>query len=138
MVVRTFQTAGIIIVCFIFYVVWFLSGKPVITTDYVAELNRMVRPVADESLNAAPLYVEAAEMCEQWPLEKFKSFEQIETWCIERGLSPEICASAFIEAKCREFGVTTANECFLFLSVSSIKAYQSGGLKVVPASSLSE
>ena len=78
------------------------------------------------------------EMCEQWPLEKFKSFEQIEIWCIARGLSPEICASAFTEAKCREFGVTTANECFIFLSVSSIKAYQSGGLKVVPESSLSE
>ncbi|MFH1820381.1 MAG: DUF5667 domain-containing protein [Candidatus Nealsonbacteria bacterium] len=78
------------------------------------------------------------EMCEQWPLEKFKSFEQIETWCIERGLSPEICASALTEAKCREFGMTTANECFIFLSVSSIKAYQSVELKFVPKSSLSE
>jgi len=60
-VARTFQTAGIIILFFIVYVVWFMSGKPVITTDYVAELNRINRPVTDESLNAAPLYHEAAE-----------------------------------------------------------------------------
>ena len=66
-VARTFQTAGIIIVCFILYVVWFLSGKPVITTDYVAELNRIVRPAADENLNAAPLYVKAAELVEALP-----------------------------------------------------------------------
>ena len=66
-VARAFQTAGIIIVCFILYVVWFLSGKPVITTDYVAELNRIVRPAADENLNAAPLYVEAAELVKELP-----------------------------------------------------------------------
>ncbi len=60
-VVRTFQTAGIIILFFIVYVIWFMSGRPVITIDYVAELNRINRPVADESLNAAPLYHEAVE-----------------------------------------------------------------------------
>ncbi|GAI50387.1 unnamed protein product, partial [marine sediment metagenome] len=42
-VARTFQTVGVLIVCFVIYVVWFLTGKPVITTDYVAELNRIVR-----------------------------------------------------------------------------------------------
>jgi len=76
------------------------------------------------------------EMCEQFPLEKFESFKQIETFCIERGGPSEICSS--LEDKCREFGVTTANECFLFLSVSSIKTYQSVELKFVPVPSLSE
>ena len=66
-VARTFQTIGVLILCFIIYVTWFLSGKPVITTDYVAELNRIVRPAADENLNAAPLYVEAAELVEKLP-----------------------------------------------------------------------
>jgi len=61
-VARTFQAIGVLILCFIFYVVWFLTGKPVITTDYVAELNHMVRPVADESLNAAPLYLKAVDL----------------------------------------------------------------------------
>ena len=64
-VARTFQVIGVLILCFIFYVVWFLTGKPVITTDYVAELNHMVRPVADESLNATPLYIKAVDLYEE-------------------------------------------------------------------------
>jgi len=66
-VARTFQTAGVLILCLIAYIAWFLSGKPVITTDYVAELNRIVYPAADENLNAAPLYNEAAKLCEELP-----------------------------------------------------------------------
>jgi len=61
-VARTFQTIGLLILCFIVYVVWFLTGKPAITTDYVAELNRIVRPAADESLNAAPFYLKAVDL----------------------------------------------------------------------------
>ena len=61
-VARTFQAAGVLILCLIVYLVWFLTGKPVVTVDYVAELNRIVRPVADESLNAAALYHKAVEL----------------------------------------------------------------------------
>ena len=61
-VARSFQAVGVLILCFIVYVVWFLTGKPVITTNYVAELNRIVRPTADESLNAAPLYHKAIDL----------------------------------------------------------------------------
>ena len=64
-VARTFQAVGVLILCFIVYVAWFLSGKPAISTNYVAELNNMVRPVADESLNAAPLYIKAIELYEK-------------------------------------------------------------------------
>ena len=66
-VARTFQTTGIIILCFIVYVVWFFTGKPVITTNYVAELNRVNRPATDETLNAAPLYHKAAERYSKLP-----------------------------------------------------------------------
>lgn len=76
------------------------------------------------------------EMCEEFPLEKFESFRQIETFCAEQGGTPEICSS--LEAKCREFGVTTANECFLFLSISSIKTYSTTAPEFSPALSLSE
>jgi len=93
-VARAFQTAGIIIVCFILYVVWFLSGKPIITTNYVAELNRMVRPVADENLNAAPLYVKAANLVEKLPDEtkellskKYKEVTSEEKQLIEKWLN---------------------------------------------------
>jgi len=61
-VARTFQTIGVLILCLILYVVWFVTGKPVITTDYVAELNRIACPADDESLNAAPFYRKAVEM----------------------------------------------------------------------------
>ncbi len=62
---RTFQTAGVLIIAFILYFVWFLSGKPVVTRDYVAELNELVRPVANESLNAALFYNEAAQLLDK-------------------------------------------------------------------------
>jgi hypothetical protein len=66
--IKTFQTSGIIIVLFILYVIWFLSGKPKITTNYVAELNRIVKPVAaDDSQNAAVYYDEAAKKIETLP-----------------------------------------------------------------------
>ncbi|MBN1806677.1 MAG: hypothetical protein JW837_15625 [Sedimentisphaerales bacterium] len=61
-IARTFQTVGVLILCFIFYMVWFLTGKPVVTTNYVTELNKFVRPAADETLNAAPLYDKAVEL----------------------------------------------------------------------------
>jgi len=64
-VARTFQAIGVLILCFILYVVWFFSGKPLVTIDYVAELNRTVQPIADESLNAAPFYNEAASRYEK-------------------------------------------------------------------------
>ena len=62
MVVRAFQTIGLLIVFLFVYIAWFLTGKPVINVDYVAEFNRIVRPVADESQNAAPLYEQAIQL----------------------------------------------------------------------------
>ena len=64
---RACKAVVILFVCLVLYVVWFLTGKPVITTNYVAELNRIVRPVADETLNAAPLCHKAAKMFENLP-----------------------------------------------------------------------
>jgi len=66
-VARTFQTVSVLIVCLAIYLVWFFTGKPVITTNYITELNRIVRPTADESLNAALLYNKAAEIYSKLP-----------------------------------------------------------------------
>lgn len=66
-VARTFQAVGILIVCLVLYVIWFYSGEPVITTNYLAELNRAVRPVADETLNAAPIYDQAIQKIKAVP-----------------------------------------------------------------------
>lgn len=61
-VVRTCQTILAILLIFAVYTVWFVSGKPTISVDYLAKLNEMVHPAADESLNAAPHYLKAADL----------------------------------------------------------------------------
>jgi hypothetical protein len=60
-VARTFQALAAMIILLILYIAWFFSGKPVITTDYIAEANKLVRPSADDSTNAALLYNKAIE-----------------------------------------------------------------------------
>jgi len=66
-VARTFQTIGVLIVCFILYAVWFLIGKPIITTNYVEVMNETAKPFADvdPNLNARTYYYKAAEVLEQ-------------------------------------------------------------------------
>lgn len=76
------------------------------------------------------------EMCEQFPLEKFESFKEIGDYCMGLGGQADVCST--LEQKCREFGITDAHECFILLSVSSIKAYQSAEINVVPVQPLSE
>ena len=64
-IIKTFQATGIMICLSSLYVFWFLTGKPQITTDYIAVANKLARPaVADDSQNAAPLYEEAAKLIE--------------------------------------------------------------------------
>jgi hypothetical protein len=61
-VVRAFQTLGMLILCFILYTVWFLSGKPTVRIDYLAELNRMAKPQISNEDNAWPHYERAIEL----------------------------------------------------------------------------
>ena len=58
-VARTFQALSAMIILLILYIAWFFTGKPVITTNYIAQLNKIVRPSADDSTNAFPLYNKA-------------------------------------------------------------------------------
>jgi len=66
-VARTFQTVGILILCFIVYCVYISVGKPTISVNYIEEMARIARPVADESLNAAPLYQRAIDAYKEPP-----------------------------------------------------------------------
>lgn len=59
---RTFQVIGILIVCFIFYTIWFSFGQPTIRVDYVKLLNRMNQPEIREQDNAWPHYQKAIEL----------------------------------------------------------------------------
>ncbi len=63
----------------------------------------------------------SSEQCEQFPAKDFESFEQIKTYCIEQwGAPQELCAS--LEGRCRELGITSADECFLVLSIATTSA----------------
>ncbi|MFB0555181.1 MAG: hypothetical protein ACETWQ_17875 [Phycisphaerae bacterium] len=58
-VARTFQTIGLLILCFIVYVVWFFSGKSSISVDYLAQLNQKGQPPIQNEDNAWPHYEKA-------------------------------------------------------------------------------
>jgi len=64
---RTFQTIGVLILCFIFYCVYISLGRPTIRINYAQELTRVTRPSADDALNAAPLYQKAASAYQEPP-----------------------------------------------------------------------
>ena len=60
--VRTCQALGVLILALTLYMIWFWSGKPVISINYVARLNEIARAGAEENLNAAPLYDNVTEL----------------------------------------------------------------------------
>ena len=66
-VARTFQTIGVLFICLVLYCVYISLGIPTITVNYVDQINRLAQPVADESLNAAPLYQKAIDLCKEPP-----------------------------------------------------------------------
>jgi len=61
-VARTFQAIGILILCFIIYTVWFLTGKPAISVDYLALLNQISRSQVRDEDNAWPYYEKAINL----------------------------------------------------------------------------
>ncbi len=77
-----------------------------------------------------------SEMCEKIPLKGFKSFKALEDFCLELGAPSETCAAT--EDMCKEYGVTTADECFRLMTTATTESYQGAELKTVPAPSLPE
>jgi hypothetical protein len=69
-IARTFQTIGFLILCLIIYCIYISLGKPSINVNYVKEATQFVHPVADESLNAAPIYQKAIDIYKEAPLVK--------------------------------------------------------------------
>jgi len=61
-VARTFQTVGVLVLCLIVYTIWFMSGKPSIRVDYLAQLNQMSRPPLRDEDNAWPHYKKAIQL----------------------------------------------------------------------------
>lgn len=75
------------------------------------------------------------EACEKIPL-SFESFEAIEAYCLESGGPPDQCAT--LVGKCEEFGITTPDACFRFLSTAAITTYKTTAPTMVPAHTLPE
>jgi len=65
--VRSFQTVGIAFICLVLYCIYLSMGKPTISVNYVQRTEEIARPVADEGLNAAPLYLEAIRLYAEEP-----------------------------------------------------------------------
>jgi len=61
-IARTFQAIGVLIVCFIFYAIWFSFGEPNPRIDYVKLLNKMNQPEVLNQDNAWPHYEKAIEL----------------------------------------------------------------------------
>ena len=60
--IRLCQFLFVIFCFFNLYILWFFTGKPNITTDYVEKLNQYVKPASvDDSQNAALYYNQAAK-----------------------------------------------------------------------------
>lgn len=66
-IIKTMQAIGIFVLLLILYISWFLSGKPIITTNYIEVLNKAITPSLDidPNFNALPYYVKAAEIFEK-------------------------------------------------------------------------
>jgi len=89
-VVRAFQTVGVLILCFVLYTVWFVSGKPTVRVDYLAQFNQMAQPQISNEDNAWPHYERAIELFvkpgdklmqipafQDWKGSAYKSFEAL-------------------------------------------------------------
>ncbi|MHC4648033.1 MAG: hypothetical protein ACYTBJ_21445, partial [Planctomycetota bacterium] len=61
-VLRACQTAAVLIVCFVIYVAWFVTGKPNINVDYVELFNQTNRPQILNEDNSWPYYQKAIEL----------------------------------------------------------------------------
>jgi hypothetical protein len=57
--IRTAQAFILLLVLFGLYTAWFMTGRPTVTTNYLAVLSDKMHPKAPESENAWPFYREA-------------------------------------------------------------------------------
>ena len=51
-VARTFQAIAAMVILLILYIAWFFTGKPIITTNYIAELNKRFAKTPEQSGSA--------------------------------------------------------------------------------------
>ncbi|UCE48911.1 MAG: hypothetical protein JSW47_01975 [Phycisphaerales bacterium] len=62
LVARTCQGIGILLLCLIFYAIWFSFGEPTIRMDYILQLDQMNQPQFRNEDNAWPHYEKAISL----------------------------------------------------------------------------
>ena len=62
LVARTCQGIGLLLLCLIFYAIWFSFGRPTIRVDYIALLNQLNQPEVRDDNNAWPYYKKAFDL----------------------------------------------------------------------------
>jgi len=60
--IRAVQSCGVLVVFFLFYSIWFITGSPSPSVDYFARLNQLVRPAVSDQQNAWNWYEKAVEL----------------------------------------------------------------------------
>ena len=103
------------------------SGAPPNVCESMEQALQSTRPLRTLCLEQGG----TQEMCDMFPRENFRSFKQIEDFCLESGGPPEICSS--LEGRCRELGITTADQCFRVLSISTVTTFTAAEVRSVPA-----
>ena len=59
---RTMQAVGVLILCFILYTIWFWTGKPTVSVDYLERWNEISKPEVIAGDNAWVNYEKAIEL----------------------------------------------------------------------------
>ncbi len=83
-IIRSLQGLLGIIIFLLLYSLWAFFDKPSPTIDYVAELNALARPAAEESENGASFYIKANERFVDYP----KNIEKTLIGAVGMPLSP--------------------------------------------------
>ena len=95
------------------------SGAPLNVCESLEEALQSSRPLKTLCLEQGG----TQEMCDMFPSNNFRSFKQIEDYCLDSGGPADICAS--LEGRCRELGITIADQCFRVLSISTVTTFTS-------------
>ncbi len=82
MLIRTAQAIVIVFLLSSLYTIWFITGTPSITTNYVAVASEGLQPKAPESENAWPLYKQACQRFVRYEMPSPPPGEGTPTRCI--------------------------------------------------------
>ncbi|OHB73509.1 MAG: hypothetical protein A2Z25_01865 [Planctomycetes bacterium RBG_16_55_9] len=117
-VARTFQGIGILLLCLVFYGIWFSCGRPTIRVDYIALLNQINQPDVRNENNAWPhyenaiqLYVSPSPLVEQFISYRHEGKDREEAIWLKKALREnEKLVQAWLEENQKHWDNLTADQ----------------------------